>query len=73
MPILYRLMDLQGRVLCEADSIGYLKGLIADFAPGHYVIDEIPTGVNQSAHTKRRWGVIFKLEDGTILSEPEPE
>jgi hypothetical protein len=73
MPILYRLTDSHGELLSEADSIGYLKGLVADFEPGHYVVDEITTRPEPSGPTARRWGTIFKLVDGTILVEPEPE
>lgn len=73
MSIRYRLTDSRGELLTEADSIGYLKGLIADFEPGHFTVEEITTGPGPSGPTARRWGQIFKLVDGTILLEPEPE
>ncbi len=73
MPILYRLKDSHGQVVFEADSIGYLHGLIADFEPGHYAVDEVTTGPELSGPNARCWGQIFKLVDGTILVEPEPE
>ncbi len=73
MPIRYRLTDSRGEILSEADSIAYFKGLVADFEPGHYVVDEITTGSEPGGETTRRWGTIFKLVEGTILVEPEPE
>jgi len=73
MPSTYRLTDSQGEILSDADSIGYFKQLVAAFEPGHYVVDEITTGAEPSEQTTRRWGTIFKLVDGTILVEPEPE
>jgi hypothetical protein len=73
MPIKYRLADSHGKVLSEADSIGYLRGLIADFESGHYVVDEIITAPDATAPTTRRWGNIFKLADGSLLVEPERE
>jgi len=73
MPILYRLSDSHGKLLSEADSIGYLEGLVTDFEPGHYVVDEITTGPKPSGNAARRWGNSFKLVDGTMMIEPEAE
>jgi hypothetical protein len=72
MPITYRLVDSKGELLVDADTIGYLKGLVGDLGPGRYTVDEIRAEPAPSGHTSRRWGVIFKLEDGTIISEPDP-
>jgi hypothetical protein len=72
MPITYRLVDVEGELLADADSIGYLKGFVADLGPGRYGVDEISDEPGPSGHTSRRWGVILKLEDGTIISEPDP-
>jgi hypothetical protein len=73
MPILYRLTDSKGEILSDADSIGYFQRLVAAFEPGHYLVDEITASADPSGQTTRRWGTIFKLVDGTILVEPEPE
>jgi hypothetical protein len=73
MAVRYRLTDSHGEVLHEADTVGYLQGLVGDFEPGHYVVDELTTGPEPAGPTARRWGVIFKLVDGTLLVEPEPE
>jgi hypothetical protein len=35
-------------------------------------VDEIGTKPLPSGHTARRWGVMLKLEGGTILEEPDP-
>jgi hypothetical protein len=72
MPIIYRLDDSQGELLASGDTIGYLEGLVADLGPGRYTVDEIRSEPGPSGHTRRRWGLIFKLEDGTIISEPDP-
>jgi hypothetical protein len=72
MPITYRLIDSKGELIAKADTIEYLKGLVADLDPGHYTVDEIRDEPAPSGHTNRRWGAIFKLEDGTIISEPDP-
>jgi hypothetical protein len=72
MSITYRLVDSKGELLADADTIGYLKGLVANFGPGRYPIDEIRDEPGPSGHTSRRWGFLFKLEDGTILTEPDP-
>jgi hypothetical protein len=73
MSIRYRLSDSRGKLLSEADSIGYLKGLVADLETGHYEVDEITTQPDSGGPTSRPWGKIFKLVDGTILVEPHPE
>jgi hypothetical protein len=72
MPATYRLVDSKGELLASGDSIGYLKGLVADLDSGHYTVEEIWGAPGASGHTRRRWGIIFKLEDGTIISEPDP-
>jgi hypothetical protein len=72
MPITYRLVDPKGEQLADADSIGYLKGIVADLDPGRYTVDEIRSEPGPSGQTSRRWGMFFKLEDGTILTEPDP-
>jgi hypothetical protein len=73
MPIRYRLTDSHGKALSEADSIGYLRGLVADFESGHYAVDEVITAPDATTPTTRRWGTIFKLVEGTIIVEPERE
>ena len=72
MPITYRHVDSKDELLADADTIGYLKGLVADFETGRYTVDEISTEPGPSGHTSRRWGVLLKLRDGTVVSEPEP-
>ncbi len=72
MFITYRLVDSKGEMLSDADFIEYLKGLLGDFEPGRYTVDEISTKPLPSGHTARRWGIMLKLEDGTILEEPDP-
>jgi hypothetical protein len=72
MPITYSLIDSKGEMLSHADTIGYLKGILTHLDPGRYTVDEISTEPLPSGHTARRWGVILKLEDGTIIEEPDP-
>ena len=71
MPITYRVVDSKGELLADADTIGYLTGLVGDLNPGRYTIDEIRGEPGPSGHTSQRWGVLFKIEDGTIISEPD--
>ena len=40
--------------------------------PGRYTVDEISTDPLPSGHTARRWGVLLKLDEGTIIEEPDP-
>jgi hypothetical protein len=78
MPITYRLIDAKdlidpkGEELASGDSIDYLKGFVADLEPGRYIVDEIRSEPGPSGHTSRRWGVLLKLKDGTIISKPDP-
>ena len=72
MSITYRLVDSKGEMLADADSIEYLKGILGDLDPGRYTVDEISTKPLPSGHTARRWGVLLKLDDGTIIEEPDP-
>ncbi len=72
MFITYWLIDSKGEMLSDADSIGDLKGLLGDLKPGRYTVDEISSKPLPSGHTARRWGVLFKFDDGTIIEEPDP-
>jgi hypothetical protein len=56
----------------DGDTIGYLKGILGDLPPGRYHVDEISTTPLPSGHTARRWGLLLKLADGTIIEEPDP-
>ena len=50
----------------------YLKGILGYLDAGRYVVDEIASDPLPSGHTARRWGVLLKLDDGTIIEEPDP-
>jgi hypothetical protein len=71
MPSTYRLIDSKGEMLSDADTIGYLNGILSHLDPGRYTVDEIATDPLPSGHTARRWGVMLKLDDGTIIEEPD--
>jgi hypothetical protein len=72
VPTTYRLVDSKGELLTSGDTIECLKGFLGDLEPGRYTVDEIRAEPGVSGHTSRRWGVMFKLEDGTILTESDP-
>ena len=72
MFITYRLVDSNGEMLSDADSIEYLKGILGHLDAGRYTVDEIASEPLPSGHTARRWGVLLKLDDGTIIEEPDP-
>jgi hypothetical protein len=72
MPTTYRLVDSKVELLTDADSIEYLKGLVSNLGSGRYTVNESRDQPGPSGHTSRRWGVILKLEDETIISEPDP-
>ena len=72
MFITYRLVDSKGEMLSDADTIEYLKGILGHLDAGRYTVDEIASDPLPSGHTARRWGVLLKLDDGTIIEEPVP-
>ena len=72
MFITYRLVDSKGEMLSDADTIEYLKGILGHLDAGRYTVDEIASEPLPSGHTARRWGVLLKLDDGTIIEEPDP-
>ena len=68
MRVTYKLVDPKGELLASADSIGYLKGLVADLPPGRYIVDEIrdepdPIGASGARDRAR----FRRFEDGTGL------
>src|SRR5438309_1206192 len=40
-------------------------------SPGRYTVDEIRGEPGPSGHTSRRWGILLRLEDGAVISEPD--
>jgi hypothetical protein len=72
MPSTYRLIDPKGELRSDAGSIERLKTILSHLAHGRYTVDEIATQPLPSGHTARRWGVMLKLDDGTIIEEPDP-
>jgi hypothetical protein len=72
MPTTYRLVDSKGELLASGDTILYLKGFLGDLEPGRYTVDETRAEPGPGGQTTRRWGVLFKLRDGKILTEPDP-
>jgi len=72
MFITYWLIESKGEMLSDADSIGDLKGLLGDLKPGRYTVDEISSKPLPSGHTARRWGLLLKLDDGTVIEESDP-
>jgi len=72
MSIVYRLIDSKGEMLSDADTIEYLKGILGHLDAGRYTVDEIASEPLPSGHTARRWGVMLKLDDGTVIEEAGP-
>ena len=68
----YRLVDSKGEMLSDADSIEHLKGILGHLEPGRYMVEQIASHPLPSGHTARRWEVLLKLDDGTIIEEPDP-
>ena len=54
MPIKYRLVDSNGVVLAFGVSIGDMKGIVGDFRPGRYTVDEISGEVNRILESHHR-------------------
>ena len=59
-------------MLSDADTIEYLKGILGHLDPGRYTVDQIAAHSLPSGHTARRWGVLLKPEDGTVIEEADP-
>lgn len=72
MFITYWLIDSQGEMLSDADSIEDLRGLLGDLKPGRYAVNEISSSPLPSGYKARRWGVLVKLGDGAIKEDPAP-
>jgi len=66
MPSTYLLIGSKGEMLSDADSIKRLKTILSHLDAGRYTVDAITTDPLPSGHTARRWGLMLKLDDGTI-------
>jgi hypothetical protein len=66
------LLDPAGELAAEGDTIEYLKGALEALPPGRYQVDETSAVALPSGRTSRRWGLLLKLDNGTIIEEPDP-
>jgi len=53
MSVTYHLLDPKGELLSSADTIEYLRGLVADLPPGSYAVDEIRDAPPRAARPAR--------------------
>lgn len=67
----YRLIDSTGRELARADTIPYFRGFVVDLEPGRYTIQEVDADPGGHAHNVRRWGAILRMENGSIVVNPD--
>ena len=71
MSITYRLVDFEGEMLSDADTIEYLKGILGHLDAGRYTVDEIARSHCHRA-TRLGGGDLLKFDDGTIIEQPDP-
>jgi hypothetical protein len=72
MPILYRVSRPGHEAVTDAGSVEAASAAVRADSPDRYHVDQISSEPLPSGHTSRRWGIIFKHGDGTVVAEPDP-
>jgi len=68
----FRIVDRDGEMLADADSLDDVTELVRNAPPGRYHIDEISAKPLPSGHTARRWGTAIRHDDGRVVLDPDP-
>ena len=72
MPRILRVNGVNGEPVGTDRSIHGVERILEDLSPGRYHVDEISSDPLSSGHTSRRWGIVIKRQDGSIVVEPDP-
>ncbi len=69
---LFRIVDRDGEMLADSDSLDGVPQLPRNAPPGRYHVDEISAKPLPSGHTARRWGTAIRHDDGRVILDPDP-
>ena len=69
---LFRIVDRDGEMLADADSMDGVTELVRNAPPGRYQVDEISAVPLPSGHTARRCGTAIRHDDGRVILGPDP-
>lgn len=70
---LFRIVDRDGELRANADSLDGVTEIVRHSLPGCYHIDEISAEPLPSGNTARRWGFAFRHDDGRVILDPDPK
>ena len=68
----FRIVDHDGEMLADADSLDGVTEVIRNAPLGRYHIDVISVEPLPSGHTARRWGTAMRHDDGRLILDPDP-
>jgi hypothetical protein len=63
----FRIVNHEGEMLADADSLDGVTEALRNAPPGRYHIDEISAKPLPSGHTARRWGRAIRQDDGRVI------
>jgi hypothetical protein len=68
----FRIVDRDGEMLADADSLDRLTEVVSNAPPGRYHVDEISVKPLPSGRTARRWGTAIRQVDGRVILDADP-
>jgi hypothetical protein len=68
----YRITRNGQKPIIDVDTLDQLEPAIRSNVPGRYHVDEISADPLPSGHTSRRWGILIKRPDRSVVLEPDP-
>jgi len=68
----FRIVDREGEMLADANSLDGVTKVVSNAPPGRYHVDEISVKPLPSGHTARRWGVAIRHVDGRVILDADP-
>jgi hypothetical protein len=69
---MFRISRFGSDEVADVAQVDEIEPAIRSSAPGAYHVDEICADPLPSGRTSRRWGIVIKRQNGSLVIEPDP-
>jgi hypothetical protein len=69
---MFRISRFGSNEITDVAQVCDIEPAVRSSAPGAYHVDEISADPLPSGRTSRRWGIVIKRQDGSVVVEPDP-
>jgi hypothetical protein len=69
---MFRISRFGSDDIIDVAQVDEIEPVIRSIAPGAYHVNEISADPLPSGRTSRRWGIVIKRQNGSMVIEPDP-